>query len=149
MTQATLVPFEYDAWEAANRSRTLARIARLKPAVLASLRALGVRRAEVQFDGCGDDGSIEDILCHGAEGAVTLALETILISVLDENGVAADIKLEDALEDLATRALELNHPGWENNDGATGALEIDVADARFTLDCKLRYTAYDEHAWAL
>ena len=146
MIQAAPVPFDYSAWEAANRSRSLARIAALKPAILAELARQGVEKVEVEFDGCGDDGSIEAIVCRSASGTLELELETVVIRVLDEDDVAVAITLEDALEDLASRALELNHPGWENNDGATGALEIDVAEARFTLDCKLRYTDYDEHA---
>ena len=146
MTQAAPVPFDYAAWEAANRSRSLARIAALKPPVLAALVEHGVGQVEVQFDGCGDDGSIEAIVCQSASGTLALELATIVIRVPDEDDVAVAMTLEDALEDLTTRALELNHPGWENNDGATGALEINVAAARFTLDCKLRYTDYDEHA---
>ena len=53
--------------------------------------------------------------------------------------------LNGGVEDLAYAALELHHPGWEINDGAGGALEIDVTAETFMLDCKLRYTAYDDH----
>ena len=54
-------------------------------------------------------------------------------------------EMKQALEDLAYAALELHHSGWEINDGAGGALEIDVTAETFMLDCKLRYTAYDDH----
>ena len=149
MAEITTVPFDYTAWQAANRTRTLERIAQLKPAVLAALGMHGVNQVEVTFDGCGDDGSIQDIFFHGASGPAQVILETILIGVPTEDGESADVTLDSALEDLATLALELHHQGWENNDGATGALDIDVANATFTLDCKLRYTAYHEHATEL
>lgn len=145
MTQVAAAPFDYAAWEAANRARTVDRIARLKLAVIPPLAALGVTSAEVMFDGCGDSGAVEDIATHGRNGPHHAALNTIFVSIPGDDDVATTISLDRALEDLATLALEMHHPGWENNDGATGSLEIDVAAPSFTLDCKLRYTAYDDH----
>ena len=149
MTGTTTVAIDYAAWEAANRTRSLERIARLKLAVIPPLAGLGVTSAEVMFDGCGDSGAVEDIATHGRNGPLDAALDTIFVSVPGDDDVTAAISLDRALEDLATLALALHHPGWENNDGATGSLEIDVITATFTLDCKLRYTAYDDHYTAL
>lgn len=145
MTQVAVAPFDYAAWEAANRARTVDRIARLKLAVIPPLAGLSVTSAEVMFDGCGDSGAVEDIATHGRNGPLDVALDTILISFPGDDDVSMTVALDRALEDLATLALQLHHPGWENNDGATGSLEIDVATPSFTLDCKLRYTAYDDH----
>ena len=57
--------------------------------------------------------------------------------------------LAAVLESLGYLALERHHPGWELNDGAYGQLVIDVAEASFTLDCSLRFTATDDHSTEL
>ena len=57
--------------------------------------------------------------------------------------------LNGALESLGYLALERHHPGWEINDGASGALMIDVGTATFTLECSLRYTGSEDHSTEL
>ena len=59
------------------------------------------------------------------------------------------LHVREALEQLTYLALERHHPGWEINDGASGELVIDVAEATFVLDCSLRFTATDDHSTEL
>lgn len=135
---------DYTAWHLANRARVTTRIDALKQAVIEPLRQLGIASVEVVFDGYGDSGAVEDIVCKSADDQ-QIELAEIGIAGIDDDGERASSTLCQALENLAYAALELHHPGWENNDGAGGALVIDVAAANFALDCKLRYTAYDDH----
>jgi len=64
-------------------------------------------------------------------------------------GEAKQETLNGALESLGYLALERHHPGWEINDGASGSLTIDVAEASFILECSLRYTGYEDHSTEL
>lgn len=135
----------FAAWQADNRARVTNKIDCLKHAVIPPLRQLGIYSAEVAFDGYGESGTVEGIYCRDAADADIELPELVAIRIPREGHEPAESNLKQALEDLAYAPLELHHPGWENNDGAGGALEIDVAAETFSLDCKLRYTAYDDH----
>jgi hypothetical protein len=81
--------------------------------LLPVLRFLGVRRMTITYDGYGDDGELEDLVCEGlpAEG------------------------LPEGLERLVEEACENGLPGsWEINEGSFGTWEIDVAQGRANLD---------------
>lgn len=135
---------DFTARQLANRARVTARIDALKQAVIQPLRQLGIASIEVMFDGYGDSGAVEDIACRTSDDQ-PIDLPEIAIAGIEHDGEPSETTLRQALEDLAYAALELHHPGWENNDGAGGTLEIDVVNASFALDCKLRHTAYDDH----
>ena len=135
---------DFERARAENRVRVTTKIDRLKHAVLAPLRELGITSVEVAFDGYGDSGAIERIFSYIAENQESELPEEAVV-LLEGDDTARETSLRSALEELTYAALELHHPGWENNDGAGGALEIDVAQGSFMLDCKLRYTAYDDH----
>ena len=136
---------EFIEQQAANRARVTSEINRLKRAVIAPLRHHGIASVQVAFDGCGDSGAIEDIACRDASDTAVDLPEEFSVCVEEDGAEPVQTTLKQALEDLAYAALELHHPGWEINDGAGGALEIDVTAETFMLDCKLRYTAYDDH----
>lgn len=135
---------DYASWHLANRARVTTRIDALKQAVIDPLRLHGIAAVAIHFDGYGDSGAVEEVTCRSVDDR-EIELPEIAVAGVDDDGQAVQTTLRQALESLAYAALELHHPGWENNDGAGGALEIDVADASFALDCKLRYTAYDDH----
>lgn len=136
---------DFEQARAENRLRGTTKIDRLKHAVLAPLRELGIASVEVAFDGYGDSGAVEDISCCDAENQDIELPDEAVVLLEGDDTAPGETSLRSALEELTYAALELHHPGWENNDGAGGVLEIDVAQGSFMLDCKLRYTAYDDH----
>jgi len=125
----------------------------LKGAVISPLRTAGVARVEIRFDGCGDSGAIEEFVCYDAANKSVpcpeAGVEPFREERSDPDAGTDRSSLAAALESLAYLALERHHPGWELNDGAYGELVIDVAEASFTLDCSLRFTAADDHSTEL
>ncbi len=144
---------DFASRQAERAARADAELQHLKQAVIVPLRQAGIARVEIRFDGYGDSGAIEEIVCRDATGEA-LACPDIAIEIRpgdtsDESGEVRHEPLRAALESLGYLALERHHPGWEINDGATGELDIDVAAASFMLECSLRYTATEDHSTEL
>jgi hypothetical protein len=83
------------------------------PVAAAQLKAAGVARVDIYYDGCGDSGQIEDVRYFDANHKMMDAPGTLTIT-------------EDALRELFYDLLETRHAGWENNDGAFGEFEWDL-----------------------
>jgi hypothetical protein len=153
MNDFTILMADFAVREAERQSRVGEEIEQLKSVLVQCLQAAGIARVEVRFDGGGDSGAVEELLCFdAAEDAVACPDTAIALSRKDQpDGVRiyAPPTLQAALEQLTYLALERHHPGWENNDGAAGQLVIDVAEARFALECSLRFVATDDHSTQL
>ena len=155
MNDLTTMMAEFASHLATRQVRVDDRIGQLKEALIPQLRAGGIATVEVTFDGAGDSGAVEDVLCLDAAGA-TIACPSVMLELLSTQARAGDgddgktsQALDAALEQLTYLALERHHPGWENNDGAYGQLVIDVAAGTVALDCSLRFIATDDHSTAL
>jgi hypothetical protein len=83
------------------------------PVAAQQLKAAGVARVDIYYDGCGDSGQIEDVRYFDAKR-----------NMMDPPGTLAIT--EDALRELFYDLLETRHAGWENNDGAFGEFEWDL-----------------------
>jgi hypothetical protein len=153
MTDIHAAATDLTARQAERAARVDAALQRLKAAIVPPLREAGIATVEVRFDGYGDSGAVEDILClDSARQALVcpeIALESVRDGDLDANGEARPESLRAALESLAYLALERHHPGWEINDGACGQLVIAVPEGSFMLECSLRYTAHEDRSTAL
>ena len=93
--------------------RGLENIRRRLPSAMQALKAVGIVRVVVAYDGCGDSGQIENIDYFGPDEAR-----------LDPAGKAR--LSEHELMDLFYDLTQLRHPGWENNDGAWGNFVWDL-----------------------
>ena len=153
MTNMQMTMADFAARQAERAPRADAELQRLKQGVIPPLRRAGIATVEVRFDDYGDSGAVEAILCLDTARQARACPEIALESIPSGDPGAADEarpdSLREALEALAYLALERHHPGWENNDGAGGELAIDVAEASFTLECSLRYTAHEDHSTEL
>lgn len=153
MTDMQAAMVDFAARQAERAARAAAELQRLKQAVIPHLREAGIARVEVYFDGYGDSGAVEECTCFDTDGKGVLCPDVVVEAGPDDDtGDAAHghpVSLFSALESLAYLALERHHPGWEINDGASGALVINVAEASFMLDCSLRYTAHEDHSTEL
>ncbi|MXO71823.1 DUF6878 family protein [Alteraurantiacibacter buctensis] len=161
MNDLTTMMAEFASHLATRQIRVADRIGQLEEVLIPQLRAGGIAAVEVTFDGAGDSGAVEDVLCLDAAGA-TITCPSVMLELPPaqaragnggDEGFGDDGRtpqaLDAALEQLTYLALERHHPGWENNDGAYGQLVIDVAAGTFALDCSLRFIATDDHSTAL
>jgi hypothetical protein len=149
--QAAMVDFAARQAERAAQADT--RLQHLKHALIPQLQQAGIASVEIRFDGYGDSGAIEEIECRDAAGQVLACPEMFVAIAPDGDAAAAgeakQETLNGALESLGYLGLERHHPGWEINDGASGALMIDVGAATFMLECSQRYTGYEDHSTEL
>jgi hypothetical protein len=83
------------------------------PAAAEQLKAAGVARVDIYYDGCSDSGQIESVAYFDAQRRLIDPPTTLTLS-------------EDAFRDLFFDLLETRHAGWENNDGAFGEFEWDL-----------------------
>lgn len=109
MTQAT----DFYAQKLESQRRAAEQRAETRAALLSELRALGVTSIEVQYEGYGDSGNVEDVVV--TPDAITLTEE-----------------LRRRVEDFGWDFAYALSPGFENNEGGYGeltwVLEVDKID---------------------
>ena len=149
MSDFKVVLAEFSSRQAEREAQAQVELQQLKLAVIPALRQAAIVKVEIRFDGSGDSGAVEEIVCLDATDSALACPEMVLDPIPndrpDEADLADPVLLPAALESLAYLALERHHPGWENNDGAGGQLEIDVEEASFVLECNVRFTDYNQH----
>lgn len=89
-----------------------------------SLKAYGIKRIEVRYDGSGDSGDI-----HGVD-VEPENREEMLEEPLGETGKT----IKQYIENLCWEGLESEESGWEINEGSYGSVVFDVADQVIELD---------------
>ena len=109
MTQAT----DFYAQMLESQRRAAEQRVETRAALLTNLRALGVTSIEVQYEGYGDSGNVEDVVV--TPDTITLAEE-----------------LRRRVEDFGWDFAYALSPGFENNEGGYGeltwAIEADQID---------------------
>jgi hypothetical protein len=142
MTDMTCITRDFASRQQERRTERLKELERLKSLSIPILRAAGITAVEVHFDGYGDSGAIEVVDYLSADGSMAECPK----GEIDRADGESTMTLSEALDDLAYIALELHHPGWEINEGSSGALEIDVTKSTFILECRTRFIDYDVHS---
>ena len=120
-----------------------------KPIVFDALAAANVTRVTVNFDGEGDSGQINTITAYTAGDVPADVPETELIlhrATQNESDRTVEVTLLNAIETLCYDYLSQCHDGWENNDGAYGTFEFDVAKRSIRLDFNERFTDTTHHS---
>jgi hypothetical protein len=129
-----------------------------KEVLFAALTAANIHSVTVDFDGCGDDGQIEEIEAFG-EGGDKMELPTITspLTIHTIDAELDEIKVEnhtsetlaDAIDTLCYDFLEQTHDGWEiscdNFNGSYGTFTFDVAKKSIKLDFNERIEDVREH----
>jgi len=108
----------------------LENVRRQLPEARRQLKEAGIERVHIQYDGCGDSGCIEDITYTDGQG-----------SAVDLAGRLA--MTEEQLTELFYDLTQARHPGWENNDGAYGEFDWNLADDALKHIHNDRFTDYD------
>lgn len=112
-----------------------------KTSLFAALRATGITVVTVVFDGSGDSGQIESVEARSDDTEVDLLptiVEIVLLEFRADEPERVSQRLEEAIETLAYALLAQSYRGWENNGGAFGEFEFDVAAETITLDFNQR-----------
>lgn len=107
-----------------SQRRAAAQRVATRAALLSELRAFGVTRIEVQYEGYGDSGNVEDVLV--SPDTITLTEEMRL-------------RVEDFGWDFAY-ALS---PGFENNEGGYGELTWALATDKIDVSHSNRFIETD------
>ena len=115
--------------------------------ILPMLRASGVKQVTVDFDGCGDSGSIGDIDYGGApmEGAACEVEIEVMSRHFDsgqwitQRGLETKT-LDSAIETLTEDYLAETGVDWYNGDGGFGVLHVDVEKGTVSLEVSQRFT---------
>ena len=93
-------------------------IAIFKKTIIPKLSELGVRKLTVNYNGSGDEGSIDRIDA-------------------EPEGIAIPHELEEQIGDLTDEFLYSEHGSWGDGEGCTGTVTIDVVGNRIV----------NEHGW--
>ena len=127
-----------------------------KAAIFKVLTDMGVKQVEVDYDGSGDSGQIEDVKLIRRTNieAMGEAIEDndvveegedeVMVVIEKEtsryNGEGWDRKVEEvtesideAVKELCYDMLESLHAGWEINEGSSGQFRLDVGDKTINL----------------
>ncbi|MDD2878320.1 MAG: hypothetical protein PHT60_14090 [Acidiphilium sp.] len=142
---------------------------KLKPILFNALKAAGITRVTVNFDGSGDSGQIESVEARdGANNPMELPAETITYpsAVMEPryescsatasgqrfvgyevHEVEKTAPLQDVIEEIFWDFIGAKHGGWENNDGGFGECHFNVDEGVIRLEMNERYTetSYYEH----
>lgn len=100
------------------------------PEAARQLKEAGVASVHIYYDGCGDSGQIETIEYTGSDGKSIDIAGQVLIT-------------QSVLLDLFYDLLEVRHAGWENNDGAFGEFDWDLATDFLKHSHSDRFTDYE------
>ncbi|RUS65188.1 hypothetical protein EGN72_00990 [Pseudorhodobacter sp. E13] len=103
-----------------SQRRAAAQRVATRAALLSELRALGVTRIEVQYEGYGDSGNVEDVLV--SPDTITLTEE-----------------MRRRVEDFGWDFANALSPGFENNEGGYGELTWALATDKIDVSHSNRY----------
>ena len=120
MTQAT----NFYAQMLGSQRRAAEQRVETRAALLTELRALGVTSIEVQYEGYGDSGNVEDVVV--APDTVTLTDE-----------------LRRGVEDFGWDFAYALSPGFENNEGGYGELTWSLEADKIVVSHSNRYIAFE------
>lgn len=123
-----------------------------------ALLELGVTEVVVEYSGGGDSGDVSDVSCKPGPLLDTLASRQI--DIQRESGTfqgaeyvyqvkSSTCSIKVALQDFTLNWVSQDHSGWENNDGGSGAVRIDVLADRFSLNHTEYYQESTDYEYVL
>ena len=130
-----------DEYEKHRQEQTKEARERLKE-VCSVLEPLGITMIEVEYDGCGDSGAVEQITFYRKDKEYKGDLpEEKFESLFGGRGQGSSkVDLQEILDEVTCCLLPA---GWEINDGSFGTLKINVNEKSVNLEHNSRYTEVD------
>lgn len=122
------------------------------------LLELCVTEVVVEYSGGGDSGDVSDVSCKPESLLDTLASRQI--DIQHESGSfngaqyvygveSMSCSIRQALQDFTLNWVSQDHSGWENNDGGSGSVRIDVLADRFALNHTEYYQESTDYEYVL
>ena len=114
-----------------------------KDTVFTALHAANIARINVAFDGEGDSGQIEHITVWAGNAECPIPDTSVRLLRADwDHDVPSESNqsLRDAIETMCYDFLEHEQGGWENDGGAYGEFQFDVAARTIELEFNSRYS---------
>ena len=118
--------------------------------LIAALKAQGIIYATVDYSGAGDSGDTCDLAVQPPELLAGLSEIKVKQHVVDVQYLGygqracsmreTEVALDEAVRDFAMRWVDSLYGGWENNDGASGTVTINVTDNLIVLEHTAYYT---------
>jgi len=137
---ASSPPIDWAAKFAADDKRRLALLLETKADFMGTCNAHGIATVEAEYDGAGDEGQVEEITAHKADGT-PVDLEKIgLFSIGEDQDLVTYNNLNEFADSFVCDVLEHHHNGYEINDGGFGKVVIDVAENKVRLEHNARFT---------
>lgn len=113
--------------------------------VMAALKACGITKVVIRYDGYGDSGGVEECTVEGGKGqeSLTVPVQTVILDWSSAEKTIQMAPLRDVLETLAMQYVAVEHSGWENNDGGSGNVAFDPIADTVTVSHTENYTAHN------
>ncbi|GAB3588594.1 DUF6878 family protein [Acetobacter peroxydans] len=114
--------------------------------VMAALKACGITKVVIRYDGYGDSGGVEECTVEGGQGqeSLTVPVQTVILDWSSAEKTIQMAPLREVLETLAMQYVAVEHSGWENNEGGSGDVTFDPIAGTITVSHTENYVASED-----
>ncbi|PTQ84033.1 DUF6878 family protein [Agitococcus lubricus] len=131
--------------------------------LLDALAALAITQLVVRYEGGGDSGDVSELEIFPESLAQANIANTLKVEQLTYHCLADEYQdgeyryflqeqqssIDSALRDFVLTWVDAHHGGWENNDGGSGTMTINVTEGTFRLEHTEYYTECSNYEYDL
>ena len=131
--------------------------------LLTALAALAITQLVVRYEGGGDSGDVSELEVFPESLAQANIANTLKVEQVTYHCLAGEYQdgeyryflqeqqssIDSALRDFVLTWVEAHHGGWENNDGGSGTMTINVTEGTFRLEHTEYYTECSNYEYDL
>jgi len=131
--------------------------------LLTALAALAITQLVVRYEGGGDSGDVSELEIFPESLAQANIANTLKVEQLTYHCLAGEYQdgeyryflqeqqssIDSALRDFTLTWVDAHHGGWENNDGGSGTMTINVTEGTFRLEHSEYYTECSNYEYDL
>ena len=131
--------------------------------LLTALAALAITQLVVRYEGGGDSGDVSELEIFPESLAQANIANTLKVEQLTYHCLAGEYQdgeyryflqeqqssIDSALRDFVLTWVDAHHGGWENNDGGSGTMTINVTEGTFRLEHSEYYTECSNYEYDL
>ena len=131
--------------------------------LLTALAALAITQLVVRYEGGGDSGDVSELEIFPETLAQANIANTLKVEQVTYHCLAGDYQdgeyryflqeqqssIDSALRDFTLTWVDAHHGGWENNDGGSGTMTINVSEGTFRLEHSEYYTECSNYEYDL
>ena len=131
--------------------------------LLTALAALAITQLVVRYEGGGDSGDVSELEIFPETLAQANIANTLKVEQVTYHCLAGEYQdgeyryflqeqqssIDSALRDFTLTWVDAHHGGWENNDGGSGTMTINVSEGTFRLEHTEYYTECSNYEYDL